>query len=72
MWQGFDPEIIRGLTAVKAMVNLRRQTPMREWPLAFVAEYDALLVVREWPGGQLTAYWTGEIGDPLSGEDQTR
>jgi hypothetical protein len=72
MWQGFDPEITRGLAAVKALVTLSRQTPTREWPLAFVAEYDALLVVREWPGGELTAYWTSEIRDALPGDGQTK
>jgi hypothetical protein len=68
MWQGFDPEIIRDLAAVKALVRLTRQTPTREWPLVFVDDYDALLVVREWPDGQLTAYWTSEIRDPLTGD----
>lgn len=72
MWQGFDPEIRRELAAVKALVSLNFQTPTKEWPLIFVEEYDALLVVREWPGGQLTAYWTSEIRDALPGENQTR
>jgi len=68
MWQGFDPEITRDLAAVKALVRLTHQTPTREWPLVFVHEYDALLVVREWPDGQITAYWTSEIRDPLTGD----
>jgi hypothetical protein len=72
MWQGFDPEITRDLAAVKALVSLSRQTPTREWPLIFVEDYDALLVVREWPDGQLTAYWTSEIRDALPGEGRTR
>jgi hypothetical protein len=67
MWQGFDPEIQRNLAAVKALVRLTHQTPTREWPLIFVGDYDALLVVREWPDGQITAYWTSEIRDPLTG-----
>jgi hypothetical protein len=67
MWQGFDPEIKRDLAAVKALFSLSSQTPTREWPLVFVGEHDALLVVREWPDGQLTAYWTSEIRDPLPG-----
>src|SRR5262245_33641422 len=46
MWQGFDPEIKRDLAAVKALVRLSHQTPTREWPLVFVEDYDALLVVR--------------------------
>ena len=49
MWQGFDPEITRDLMAVKAQVSRRYQRPTREWPLIFVGEHDALLVVREWP-----------------------
>ena len=72
MWQGFDPEITRDLAAVKALVRLTHQTPTREWPLIFVEDYDALLVVREWPGGQITAYWTSEIRDPLTGDRETR
>jgi hypothetical protein len=68
MWQGFDPEIRRDLATVKALVNRRHQTPTKEWPLIFVGEHDALLVVREWPDGEITAYWTSEIRDPLTGE----
>ena len=71
MWQGFDPEIKRDLAAVKALVRLTHQMPTREWPLVFVGDYDALLVVREWPDGQLTAYWTSEIRDPLTGDRGT-
>jgi hypothetical protein len=71
MWQGFDPDIKRDLAAVKALVSLSFQTPTQEWPLIFVEEYDALLVVREWPDGQLTAYWTSEIRDALHGGGQT-
>ena len=71
MWQGFDPEIKRELAAVKALVRLTHQTPTREWPLVFVGDYDALLVVREWPDGQITAYWTSEIRDPLTGDRGT-
>jgi hypothetical protein len=66
MWQGFDPELRRDLAAMKALVNLRHQTPTKEWPLIFVEEYDALLVVREWPDGQITAYWTSEIRNSIS------
>ncbi len=71
MWQGFDPEIQRDLAAVKALVRLTHQTPTREWPLVFVDDYHALLVVREWPDGQITAYWTSEIRDPLTGDRGT-
>ena len=71
MWQGFDPEIIRDLAAVKSLVGRRYQKPTREWPLVFVGEHDALLVVREWPGGEITAYWTSEIRDGITGESGT-
>ena len=64
MWHGFDPETERDLANVKALVNLSHQKPTREWPLIFVEEHDALLVVREWPGGEITAYWTSEIRNP--------
>ena len=56
MWPGFDPQIQRDLATIKALVNLRPQTPTREWPLVFVSEHEAMLVVREWPGGEITAY----------------
>jgi len=69
MWQGFDPEITRDLLAVKALVARRHHKPTREWPLVFVGEYDALLVVREWPGGEITAYWTSEIRDGITGDN---
>jgi hypothetical protein len=71
MWQGFDPEIKRELAAVKAMFSLRSQTPTHEWPVIFVGEHDAMLVVREWPGGQLTAYWTSEIRNETTGDRVT-
>jgi hypothetical protein len=38
------------------MVALRFQTPSKEWPLVYVEEHHALLVVREWPDGSVTAY----------------
>jgi len=56
MWPGFDPQIVRALAAIREMVALQYQTPSREWPLVFVQEHDALLVVREWPDGSMTAY----------------
>jgi hypothetical protein len=68
MWQGFDPEIKRDLASVKAIVTRRHQTPTKEWPLIFVGDHDALLVVREWPDGEITAYWTSEIRDSLTGD----
>jgi len=30
-----------------------------------------LLVVREWPNGQITAYWTSEIRGPITGDRGT-
>jgi hypothetical protein len=70
MWQGFDPEITRDLMAVKAQVSRRYQRPTQEWPLIFVGEHDAMLVVREWPDGEITAYWTSEIRS-ITGESPT-
>ena len=67
MWPEFDPELKRDLAAVKTLTRRSRQAPTREWPLIFVEEHDALLVVREWPDGQLTAYWTSEIRDNTGG-----
>ena len=62
MWSGFDPELRKQLDNIREMVSLRHQTPIKEWPLIFVDEHDALLVVREWPGGNITAYATSEFG----------
>ena len=56
MWPGFDPNIWRDLATFRGLVALRYQTPTREWPLTYVDEHDALLVLREWPDGSVTAY----------------
>jgi hypothetical protein len=56
MWPGMDPELRRQLATIRQLVGLRHRTPTREWPLVVVKKYDALLVVREWPDGSLTAY----------------
>jgi hypothetical protein len=56
MWPGFDPELRRQLAFIRQVVSLRHQTPEREWPLILVEEHDAMLVVREWPDGSITAY----------------
>jgi hypothetical protein len=61
MWNGFDGELKKQLATVKTLANLSHQTPTKEWPLTFVEEHDALLVVREWPDGSITAYMTSEI-----------
>lgn len=65
MWSGFDPELCRQLEYVRRMVKLSHLTPTREWPLIFLNEHDALLVVREWPDGTVTAYLTTEYSDRL-------
>lgn len=56
MWSGFDPELRRQLEHIRQMVALQHQTPTREWPLIAIDESRALLVVREWPDGSITAY----------------
>jgi hypothetical protein len=56
MWFDLDPELRRQLEHVRRMVSLQRQTPTREWPLLSVDEHEALLVIREWPDGTITAY----------------
>ena len=56
MWRAFDPQLVRELATIRAMVALQHQTPTKEWPLVHVQEHDALLVVREWPDGSITAY----------------
>jgi len=61
MWNGFDGELKKQLATVKTLASLSHQTPTKEWPLTFVEEHDALLVVREWPDGSITAYLTSEI-----------
>ena len=58
MWRGMDPELRKQLDCVREMVTLRYESPTKEWPLVFVEEFDAWLVVREWPGGRMTAYAT--------------
>jgi hypothetical protein len=56
MWSGFDAELWKELETIRELVSLTRLSPTKEWPLALVADLDGLLVVREWPGGKLTAY----------------
>ena len=56
MWGGLDPALQKELQRIREMVKLSHESPTREWPLVFVAEFDALLVVREWAGGNITAY----------------
>ena len=56
MWSSLDPELRRQLANIRQMVALQRQTPTREWPMISVEDDRALLVVREWPDGSITAY----------------
>jgi hypothetical protein len=65
MWRGLDPELLRQLSTIRQLVTLRYQSPTREWPLIFVDEHDALLVIREWPDGSMTSYTTSEYSDPI-------
>jgi hypothetical protein len=68
MWAGFDPELLRQLATIRQLVSLRYRTPTREWPLVVVDpdidhdidHHEALLVVREWPDGSITAYMTSK------------
>jgi hypothetical protein len=68
MWPGFDPKLRRDLQTVREMVSLTHQTPVREWPLIFLDEYNLLLVVREWPNGSITVYATSEHSDEFRRE----
>jgi hypothetical protein len=56
VWSGFDPEVRRQLDGIRRQVARRHETPTKEWPLTLVEEHNLLLVVREWPGGEVTAY----------------
>jgi hypothetical protein len=58
MWPGLDPELLRQLATIRQLAALSHRTPTREWPLIVVKQYNALLVVREWPDGSITAYMT--------------
>jgi hypothetical protein len=64
MWSGFDPDLQQQWKAIREMVTLQHQVPSREWPLIFVEEHSALLVVREWPNGSITSYATSEWSRP--------
>jgi hypothetical protein len=65
MWSGMDPELRKELDSIRQMVRLSHQSPTREWPLVFVDEFDLLLVVREWAGGNITAYATSEYSSQI-------
>jgi hypothetical protein len=63
MWSGLDPDLWKQLETIRELVSLSHQSPTREWPLVFVDGFDAWLVVREWPGGAITAYTMSKDGD---------
>jgi hypothetical protein len=56
MWDPVNIQLWRDFETFRSLVALRHQTPTREWPLVYVAEYETLLVLREWPDGSVTAY----------------
>jgi hypothetical protein len=56
MWSGLDPELRRQLENIRQMVARSHQTPTQEWPLIFVDDHNAVLIVRKWPDGAITAY----------------
>lgn len=61
MWSGFDPDIRQQLKFIREMVALQHQTPTREWPLVYIEEHHALLVIREWPNGSITSYTMSKL-----------
>jgi hypothetical protein len=56
MWFNLDPELRRQLDNIREMVARQHQIPTREWPMISEEDDRALLVVREWPDGSITAY----------------
>jgi hypothetical protein len=68
MWSGFDSDFRKDLATIREMVSLTHQSPTQEWPLVFVEDLDALLVVREWPGGNVTAYVVSECSRDREGD----
>lgn len=56
MEYGFDPELKRQLAALNQQTRRQRNEPRGEWPVVFDEQHNALLVVREWPDGELTAF----------------
>jgi len=65
MWSSFDPELRQQWTVIRELVGLQHQTPTREWPLAYIEEHDALLVIREWPNGSMTSYAVSDASQHL-------
>jgi hypothetical protein len=66
MWSGFDPRLRRQLEFIRLAVRRSHLCPVREWSLVHVEEHDAVLVIREWPDGQITARTVSV--DDLSGD----
>jgi hypothetical protein len=66
-----DPETWKQFENIREMVRLRHQTPTKEWPLVFVEEFATLLVIREWPGGNITAYTASKDSGSASEEGET-
>jgi hypothetical protein len=64
MSNGLDPELQRKLATIKELAALQHQTPTKEWPLVFVEEHGSVLVLREWPGGGLTAFIASDRENP--------
>jgi hypothetical protein len=69
MWHGFDADAQQQLAMIKQATARRFQTPTHEWPVIFIDEHDALLVVREWPNGSLTAFTCSDIPGLSRGQD---
>ena len=68
MWSGINPKLRRHRATLRTMVRLSHQSPAREWPLVFVSEFESLLVIREWPGGEVTAYTASPRPEQQNGE----
>jgi hypothetical protein len=70
MWSGFDPDLRQQWAFVREMAALQRRTPTQEWPLIYVEEHDALIVIREWPNGSMTSYLMSDFSNHLKRRDQ--
>ena len=55
MWNFFDADVQRQLAAIKELTTRRVTGPAREWPVVFIEKDKAVLVIREWANGELTA-----------------
>ena len=72
MWSGFDADLQQQWKALREMVALQHQTPIREWPLVFVQELDSLLVIREWPNGSITSYTISALSGHSKNDDPSK